>query len=95
MTILLAIALLFLVRSIVRKPKRKPERTTTNSKPVKTNSVAALEALQEQRELIEDMLSDIEYQLDNAPKNRYQLLNRQYQLYSKLATVETKIHKML
>ena len=57
---------------------------------------AAFEALQEQKETIEEILSDIETQLDFCPpeKIRNQLLNRKSVLLGKLSTCEKRIAKM-
>ena len=97
MTILLAIALLFLVRSIVRKPKRKPERTTTNSKPTTTNSMAALLAYQEQRANIENTIAELTALLDvsESAQETIRYKNMISTQYGKLASVESKIHKLL
>jgi len=97
MTILLAIALLFLVRSIVRKPKRKPERTTTNSKSNTTNCLAALQAYQEQRANIENTIAELTALLDvsESAQETIRYKNMISTQYGKLASVESKIHKLL
>ena len=61
-----------------------------------SKSLAALEALQAQRDLIQEQLSDIEQQLDNCPpeKVRNQYMNRKTVLLGKLATVEQRIYRM-
>ena len=81
-------------KALTRIPKAS--RTTTQAKP-KSTCIAALTALQEQRDLIQDMISDIDNELDNVPpeKRRYQLQTRKQQLLNKLASVESKIDKLI
>lgn len=57
--------------------------------------MSALLALQEQRDIYNDLISDIDAQLDNAPRNREKLLKDKAMIYSKLATVESKIAKLI
>lgn len=61
-----------------------------------SRSLAALEALQAQRDLINEQIRDIEEQLDYCPpaKLRSQLLTRQTALLGKLATCEAKISRL-
>ena len=61
-----------------------------------SKSLAALDALQKQRELIQEQLSDIEQQLDNCPpeKVRIRYMDRKTVLLGKLATVEQRIYRM-
>ena len=82
------------LKSLTRIPKAS--RIATQSKP-KSTCLTALTALQDQRELIQDMISDIDNELDNVPpeKRRYQLQTRKQQLLNKLASVESKIDKLI
>lgn len=61
-----------------------------------SRSLAALDALQKQRDLIQEQITDIEQQLDNCPpekvRNRY--MDRKTVLLGKLATVEQRIYRM-
>lgn len=61
-----------------------------------TRSLAALDALQKQRDLIQEQLSDIEQQLDNCPPERVRIryMDRKTVLLGKLATVEQRIYRM-
>ena len=61
----------------------------------KVDYMAALIALQEQRDIYNDLISDIDFQLDNAPRNREKLLKDKAIIYSKLAIVESKIAKLI
>ena len=60
-------------------------------------SLAALEALQAQRDLLESMITDFQYQLDHAQLTSAQFEKTQNQLvsaYGKLAIVEQRIAKL-
>ena len=59
-------------------------------------SIKAIEALHEQRRIIEEMIADIDEQLDYCPPTRVrnQYLNRKTVLLGKLATVEKRITRM-
>ena len=76
------------------KPREKPVYKAIQEKP-KVDYMSALLALQEQRDIYNDLISDIDAQLDNAPRNREKLLKDKAMIYSKLATVETKISKLI
>ena len=69
------------------KRKRKPET-------IQRGSTSALMDLQRQRAIYTDMIDNITDLIDNAPPNRDKLLKEQAALYSKLAIVEQKIHKL-
>lgn len=70
----------------------QPE-TETENKVI--NNLAALDALQKQRAIYNDLLSDIDCRLDNAPATREKLLKDKAMIYSKLAIVENKISKLM
>ena len=59
-------------------------------------TIAALDALQQQRDGLRDQLELIKYALDGAPpeNKRLQLMQRQTMIYSRLAQCETKIGKL-
>ena len=62
-----------------------------------TRSLAALEALQAQRDMINRMISDYKYQLDHAQLTSAQFEKTQNQLvsaYGKLAVCESKISRL-
>ena len=75
---------------------RKGKAATAANQSTFTNKLAALKALQEQRDIIREQLSDIETQLDYAPpaKIRNQLMNRKTVLLGKLSTCEQRIARM-
>ena len=77
--------------------KPKASRKTVTAATTTNSSMSALITLQEQRDLIKDMIADINTSLDLCPpeKQRYTLLNRKQQLLSKLSTVESKISKLI
>ena len=77
-----------------RKPRieYKPPAETENKV---INNLAALDALQKQRAIYNDLLSDIDCRLDNAPATREKLLKDKAMIYSKLAIVESKISKLM
>ena len=77
--------------------KPKASRKTVTAATTTNNSMSVLITLQEQRDLIKDMISDINASLDLCPpeKQRYTLLNRKQQLLSKLSTIENKISKLI
>lgn len=62
-----------------------------------SKSLAALEALQAQRDMLTRMITDYKYQLDHAQLTSVQFEKTQNQLvsaYGKLATVEQRIYRM-
>lgn len=79
------------------RPRRKataPARTVSRV----GKSLAALEALQAQRDLLESMITDFQYQLDHAQLSSVQYEKTQNQLvsaYGKLAVCEAKISKLI
>ena len=74
--------------------RAKPEHIPHQDKR-KIDYMASLLALQQQRDIYNDLLSDIDLQLDSAPANREKLLKDKAMIYSKLATVEQKITKLI
>lgn len=84
------------IKSLTRI-KPKASRTKVTAATTTNSSMSALITLQEQRDLIKDMIADINTSLDLCPpeKHRYTLLNRKQQLLSKLSTVESKISKLI
>lgn len=90
------------IRRIVRHfPQRKakaaaPAVAPAPAVPTVSKSLAVLEALQAQRDLINEQIRDIDEQLDYCPpaklRNRY--LNRKTTLLGKLATCEGKISRL-
>ena len=76
-----------------------PRRKAVAKAPAETKvtrNLAALEALQEQRDIINEMIRDLEEQLDNCPpeKTRVQFMNRKTVLLGKLAVCEGKISRL-
>ena len=87
------------IKSIVRlapATSRKGKAATAANQSTSANKFAALTALQEQRDIIREQLSDIETQLDYCPpeKIRNQLMNRKTVLLGKLSTCEQRIARM-
>ncbi len=84
------------VKALFRRHDRveyeQPE-TETENKVVQ--NLATLDALQKQRAIYNDLLSDIDCRLDNAPTTREKLLKDKAIIYSKLAIVESKISKLM
>lgn len=81
----------------IKSARNAPALTPVQTKPgkPKVDYMSALLALQEQRDIYNDLISDIDAQLDNAPRNREKLLKDKAMIYSKLATVESKIAKLI
>lgn len=52
-----------------------------------------IETLIQQRDLVSDMLNEIDMQLDNSPPNRDKLLKEKERLLNKLVTIENRIYK--
>lgn len=83
------------VKALFRPRQRieyKPPAETENKV---INNLASLDALQKQRAIYNDLLSDIDCRLDNAPATREKLLKDKAMIYSKLAIVENKISKLM
>lgn len=74
--------------------KYRAESETETSRV--TRSLAALEALQAQRDLINEQIRDIEEQLDYCPpeKVRNQYMSKKTALLGKLAVCESKISRL-
>jgi hypothetical protein len=87
-----------LIRHERRRMARNRPATRQDTTPAKTTpatrTTATADSLQRQRDIICDMISDIDNQLDNAPPDRIKLLNQQATLYGKLATVESKLARL-
>ena len=85
------------VKALFRRHDRveyeQPE-TETENKVI--NNLAALDALQQQREQIQDTILYIKECITTAetPEKTIQYMDRLQCLYGKLATVENKIHKL-
>ena len=96
--ILLVFSIWVVCKGIKSLARIKPKASRTTVTAATTNSgMSTLLVLQEQRDLIKDMIADINTSLDCCPpeKQRYTLLNRKQQLLSKLSTVESKIAKLI
>ena len=97
MTTILFIAFVVLfckgIKAAARAGKRKP-----NNKSIRwENNLQTLLNLQAQRDDIADLLSEIEYKLDFAPteRTREKLIKDKIRLRGQLATVESKIYKLI
>lgn len=79
-----------------RKPriKYKPPAETENKV---INNLASLDALQKQREQIQNTISYLKESITTAetPEKTIQYMDRLSSLYGKLATVENKINKLI
>ena len=90
---------LWIICKSIKTGVRSARSKSTASAPASSaasRSSSALEALQAQRDLINDQILDITEQLDYCPpaKIRNQLLTRQTTLLGKLASVEQRIAKL-
>lgn len=98
LTIALFVLFGFAISAAKRAIRFRPASKTSNagSNPV-TATLTVLNRLQEQRDIIEDLLSDIEYRLDAAPpeKTREKLLKDKARLCGQLAGVNAKINKLI
>lgn len=98
LTIVLFVLLGFTIAGIKQAIRSRPARKTSNagSNPV-TATLTVLNSLQEQRDIIEDLLQDIEYRLDAAPpeRTREKLLKDKARLCGQLASVNSKINKII
>lgn len=83
----------------IKAGSSRPVKTSSAPAQTKvTRSLAALEALQAQRDMLEQMISDYRYQLDYAQLSSVQYEKTQNQLvsaYGKLAVCEAKISKLI
>ena len=94
MTVLIAVALLFALRGLVRGSRKA---TKTQTKPTTAPTpVSAVEALQAQRESIEEALDWIDdlISTEEKPEKVLQWMTKRGQLKGQLATVEQKIEKL-
>lgn len=99
MPLILLIILAAIIRKATRAARTRPRgrpRSTAATVPAArlARNLAALDALQQQRDIYNDLISEYDYLLSKAPPDRAKLLNQKAMLYSKLATVETKINKL-
>lgn len=85
-----------IIRRIVRHFPQRKAKAAAPAVPTVSKSLAVLEALQAQRDLINEQIRDIDEQLDYCPpeKVRNQYLNRKTVLLGKLATCEGKISRL-
>lgn len=81
------------VRTAGTRERGQPER---GADPL-SGKLASLEYLQEQRDILTDLLENIEFQLSMCPpeKQREKLLKDKARIYGQLATVESKISKLI
>lgn len=91
MTTILLFIVLWLLYKAAKAVNRPRKRKDT---PRIENRLSALYALQQQRDIYDDLISEIDYCLENAPANREKLLKEKAMLFSKLATVENKISRL-
>lgn len=99
LTIVLFVLLFFACKGLkglclsCRKVKAAPAACADNKV---TRNLAVLEALQAQRDLIEEQISDIDTQLDYCPpeKVRNQYMSKKTALLGKLAVCESKISRL-
>lgn len=84
------------IKTAVRNRPRRKAKATAPAVSAISKSLAALEALQVQRDLINEQIRDIDEQLDYCPpaKLRTQYINRKTALLGKLATCESKISRL-
>ena len=97
MTTLLFMAFVVLffkgIKAGINRAKCKPRKDTKQA----GNNLQTLYSLQAQRDVITDMLSEIDFKLDMCPgeKTREKLLKDKARIYGQLATVENKIYKLI
>lgn len=99
-TILFFMFLLIAVKGIkdgTRAIRNKPGTTQTAAENTITRKLASLEYLQEQRDILTDLLENTGFQLSMCPpeKQREKLLKDKARIYGQLATVESKISKLI
>ena len=82
-------------RAWANRPAYETEQDETEQDNPVVRNLAALDALQKQRAIYNDLLSDIDCRLDNAPATREKLLKDKAMIYSKLAIVESKISRLI
>ncbi len=92
MTTILLFLVLWLLYKAAKAVNRPRKRKDT---PRIENNMSALDALQQQRDIYNDLISEIDYCLESAPANREKLLKDKAMIYSKLAIVESKISKLM
>ena len=80
------------VRTAGTRERGQPERADPLA-----GKLASLEYLQEQRDILTDLLENTEFQLSMCPpeKQREKLLKDKARIYGQLATVESKISKLI
>lgn len=93
------------ISAAAHAPRRQRSRANATPQAVQRSSgptftpaatLATLDALQQQRDLLIEQLDLVNYALDAAPpeNKRMQLLQRQAIIYSRLAACESKIGKI-
>lgn len=85
------------IKALFRSRRKVAEYAPAPAESDVTRNLAALEALQAQRDMINRMISDYQYQLDHAQLTSAQFEKTQNQLvsaYGKLATCEGKISRL-
>lgn len=100
MAIIVFFLAIWLVCKCVKRLFRRHDRVEYEQPETETENkvmrnLAALDALQKQRAIYNDLLYDIDCRLDNAPATREKLLKDKAMIYSKLAIVESKISKLM
>ena len=89
----LVLWLLYKAAKAVNRPRKRKDTPRIENRL--QSNLAALDALQQQRDIYDDLISEIDYCLENAPANREKLLKEKAMLFSKLATVESKISRLI
>ena len=101
MAIVCLIVFILAIRAAVKAGKRSSRRAAWDAPPVPAKQapprLAVLDALQNQRDELQNQLEIIDAALDNAPpeKDRLKWLKERTRVYGQLATVESKIQKAI
>ena len=84
-------------RAAIRAAQTKPARKTDSGADPLAGKLANMKCLQEQRDILTDLIDNTEFQLSMCPpeKQREKLLKDKARLYGQLATVESKISKLV
>lgn len=87
------------IKTAIRTAKARRQRRGTPERGADplAGKLASLEYLQEQRDILTDLLENTEFQLSMCPpeKQREKLLKDKAKIYGQLATVESKISKLI
>lgn len=89
----LVLWLLYKAAKAVNRPRKRKDTPRIENRL--QSNLAALDALQQQRDIYNDLISEIDYCLESAPANREKLLKDKAMIYSKLAIVESKISRLI